>query len=506
MADYVDESKAIVNSENLIDMECIVLFTKISKVVNALVDGVSDLPAILIGIVVAYLTILISVAIAIFGETKEFEHLDRNVILDHIVKAKALLFYLGLAFFPIMFWNSSLPFTRVFELLAWSIAIGLITNILIRSYRWMKGNKYSLRLDYLSNLRNKQDMEEAWRSVWETEYINSQNEQEFFKIFQSTIERTLDCDLKTVGKLLGDFNLFIHNRSDEFLLQRNEVLNNALDWHFRTWVKEHEYIEKEEKIEEWSMYGQLFRIIESIIENVETRALSGRTSFSFFKALHAHSNKRKKEFATNQYYVEALLKNFYRTFFDNIHNSPDRHNIWNHYFPDEWKITKSNLENNESNLSRVSLNSYLDWASPRIWEPTEEKDFTLDDVSKYLFPEVAPIIWARLLIFIFSPYDEDQLRQVVERPWNFGFLGRFKVYSSVQKDGIQLEYAAEESSTFDLAIYIFTDIFSKNNLKKYIQLLEQFSYENESVEEKKRITLITIFSKMYEFSERIGLV
>ncbi len=60
----------------------------LSKVIEAGVGGESDLPAILLGIVVAYLTILISVAIAIFSEKKEFEALDRNVILDHIIKAK----------------------------------------------------------------------------------------------------------------------------------------------------------------------------------------------------------------------------------------------------------------------------------------------------------------------------------------------------------------------------------------------------------------------------------
>ena len=78
-----------------------------AKVIKAGISGESDLPSILLGIVVAYLTILISVAIAIFSEEREFEALDRNVILDHIIKAKSLLFYLGLTFLPLLFWNIS---------------------------------------------------------------------------------------------------------------------------------------------------------------------------------------------------------------------------------------------------------------------------------------------------------------------------------------------------------------------------------------------------------------
>jgi len=164
------------------------------KVVKAVVDGESDLPAILLGIVVAYLTILISVAIAIFSEKKEFDALDRNVILDHILKAKSLLLYLGLTFFPLLFWNGSLPTTRLVEIFFWIIGVVFITKILINSYYWMKGNKFRLRFGYLRKLRNRQDMEEAWRSVWQTENINYQNEQEFFRIFQSTVNRLLEND------------------------------------------------------------------------------------------------------------------------------------------------------------------------------------------------------------------------------------------------------------------------------------------------------------------------
>lgn len=158
------------------------------------VDGKSDLPAVLLGVVVAYLTIIVSVAIAIFSEKREFEALDRNVILDHIMKAKRLLLYLGFTFIPLLFWNSSSAWFRLLEIGIWLIGIAFITKILSGCYNWMKGNKFSLRFDYLRELRNKQDMEEAWRSVWQTENINFSNEQEFFVIFNSTIDRLLEND------------------------------------------------------------------------------------------------------------------------------------------------------------------------------------------------------------------------------------------------------------------------------------------------------------------------
>lgn len=162
-----------------------------SKTINTNIGGESDLPAILMGIVVAYLTILISVAIAIFSEKKAFEVLDRNVILDHIIKSKYLLACLILTLFPLLFWNFSYPWIRLLEIIFWLFGVIYITKILINSYHWMKGNKFQLRFSYLRELGNRQDMEEAWRSVWQTENINSQNEQEFFNIFHSTLDRLL---------------------------------------------------------------------------------------------------------------------------------------------------------------------------------------------------------------------------------------------------------------------------------------------------------------------------
>jgi hypothetical protein len=482
-------------------IDLINFFGELSKVVDAEVDCVNDLPAILVGIVVAYLTILVSVAIAIFSEKKEFEQLDRNVILDHIVKAKGLIFYLGLTFFPLLFWNASLSYVKLLEILIWAIGLGFITNVLFRSYHWMKGNKFPLRLSYLRDLRNHQDLEEAWRSVWETENINYQNEHEFFKAFKLAVDRSLqgaNVNLVTAGKLLGDFSMFLHNRSDSFLL-RNEVLCYALILNYNAWVKESRYLEKEDKQEEWALYSELSRITNSIIGTIEAKALSGRCAFSFFKEMQSHINEHKAQIESSQYYAEALLRPFYQIFLDQIYTSPDRHNIWNHYFPSELKVTKSNLENVAVLVSNISLNSYIDWASTRIWDSTENKDFALDDVSKNLFPEVDPIIWARLLIFVFSPYGENRLRSVVERPWSFGFFGRTKVYGSIQKDLIRASYTTEASNTYELAFYIFNDIFSKPNLENYIELLEHLVYQEETVEERKRRALITIFTNMLEF-------
>lgn len=156
-------------------------------------DGITDLPSIFLVIGLAFLTILIPVAIAIFRhDQNEFEILDKNVILDHIIKAKFLLIYLALIFLPFLLWNDSGFWLRLIEMIFWVIGVIFMTRILFNSYRWMKGDKFSLRFEYLRNLKDNKDLEASWRSVWQTENINAQNEQEFFEIFASTLNRILN--------------------------------------------------------------------------------------------------------------------------------------------------------------------------------------------------------------------------------------------------------------------------------------------------------------------------
>jgi hypothetical protein len=59
-------------------MDAIVDLKEGASFLNAFVGGDSDLPAILLGIVGAHLTILISVAVAIFSEKKDYEVLDNS--------------------------------------------------------------------------------------------------------------------------------------------------------------------------------------------------------------------------------------------------------------------------------------------------------------------------------------------------------------------------------------------------------------------------------------------
>ena len=150
-----------------------------------------DLPVLAQNVGLAGLTILIPVAIAIFTGDKDFRELDNHVILDHVIQAKRLLVYSALIFLPIFFWHDSPIFLRLVELVAWGIGVYFLVDILMRSYRWLKGNKFPMRFDFLDAMKDKKDMEESWNSVWSSEKVNSENENDFFKIFAERIDKLL---------------------------------------------------------------------------------------------------------------------------------------------------------------------------------------------------------------------------------------------------------------------------------------------------------------------------
>lgn len=170
-----------------------------------ILERVDNLPNILRGTGMALLTILIPLAIAILvdvyqkrkDEKIEFKNLDLHVILDGIFKIKQLLLYVAFIFLPTIFWEISSGTFRLVEIILSVIGIWLLAGILLDVYYWIKGDVFKFRFSYLENLRKQEDLESVWRSVWQTENINTENERKFFVVFASTINQLLKKDEKS---------------------------------------------------------------------------------------------------------------------------------------------------------------------------------------------------------------------------------------------------------------------------------------------------------------------
>lgn len=490
----------------------------------------NNLSNIIQGIGIALLTILIPLAIAILTDVYqkrrdgkiEFANLDLHVILDNVFKIKLLILSVFLIFLPMLFWEILSGLVKLTGIILTFVGIFIITRIITNVYCWIKGNSLEYRFSYLKKLKNYNDFEIVWSSVWQVKNINIQNERKFLQIFSSAIDRLLNLtekseNLKTISKLLNDFYNFINNRSTAAL--NEDIFPKIIDWHFNFWRKEYELLGKKSKLDKWSNYREISRILNDIFSNIEERSLKEGMAYSFFEHFKKHVKDCKKVLVKDankkdyyRRYINSLFTTFHRVFFENIEKSPEKHDIWEFCFPEEWKITKNNLENKENIISKILLKKYVQWAQIRIIQAKEDLDWDLDNISRNLFPEVGPILWAMILIFIFSPYGDNRMKSVIERPWTFGLMGRFRIYSGdievskeesnkKNEEEIQLAEEAETKNTFELACLLFKEKFSKDSLEKYIKSLKELDpeYKKDPDKEKKRLRLLDAFSEMLNF-------
>jgi len=485
--------------------------------INYWLENPNIFPDLLWAIGMALLTILIPLAIAILGDilqkrkNKEldFVELDLHVILDNVLQFKELLILMALIFVPSFMWRNTLG--KVIILIYWLIGIFGVVEIIIHIYKWVKGNEYEFRFSYLKDLRNIEDLKSVWPSIWKVQKMDDQSEKQFFDVFSTAVERLFKKDkgfLPLAMKLLNNFYSYINNRSIVLLAVSDDCLK-IMQWHFNMWQRKNEY--KDQKIRERTNAYIILRKLTSIVQSIEERALREEESWSFFENLKRHMEiygKKERTIKNGrvEYYAEYLLKVVYFIFFkvmENIEDFSKRYDIWE-CFPNKWKVTKNNYQSCLE--SRISLDYFLKWAQARIQYAEKDRNDFLDETIENLFPEVDPITWSRILLFIYHPYTSNsEIRSVIEKKWHFGHISRIYSGMGVRDGDIQKELEgkieSDIKSTYELAFFLFEKIFTKENLEKYVEELKklELTYNKDSMEEKHRVSLLNIFIGMLNY-------
>lgn len=474
------------------------LIENLSK--RKLIIDADSLTGLMQNVGLALVTILVPFAIAIIvdilqqkrRQNSEFADLDLHVVLYHLFEFGRLLMCLGLLFIPPLFWDVTFRGVRVIILLTWAFGAYSMLVILKNLYRWIRGNVNAFRFSYLEALHKEEDLEIVWRSVWKAENLNIQNETKYFNIFSSRIDLLLK-DRKTLAVihiLLNDFTNFLKNRSLSFLVHPKGPLHIILQWHFKIKLEVKKQLENERDLDIWPDYESIAQILDGTIKSILETSLMGRESFLCFKTFEEHVK------GTNDiFYLNHFFDQIYSVIFEKIHETTQRMNIWDVYFPKSWKITKANWQDKENFAAKITMHEFARWAQSRIMSPKSDYDSKLEDVSRELFPEVDPIDWAAIIIFVVSPYDpHNREKSIIEKRWIFGLIGRFHV--GFELDDTQSIAIEERRNTIELAILIFREEFSKANVERFLTELTNLKYDTESAEESHRLRLLRIFEHM----------
>lgn len=216
--------------------------------------------------------------------------------------------------------------------------------------------------------------------------------------------------------ILNDFSVCFDKRSILFALN-DEIFLKILEWNLNMWKLKWQSFQK--KSDDRTYWFELSTNLNMIIRQYGKRAMNEEDFFTTFflenfqKHLEAHKRESVLVNKRTRYYVEDMLWIFYQLLFD-FEEKADygkTDDLWRR-FPNDWKITKANLTNNENLFSKTSLDEFIKWTRQRLLHRLDF-DSPLNDLSINLFPEVEPTTWAQILIFALLPYDpENRIRSI----------------------------------------------------------------------------------------------
>jgi hypothetical protein len=316
------------------------------------------------------------------------------------------------------------------------------------------------------------------------------------KFFSKLAFLTTQEESLALFKLLTAFTRNFEKRNLAIYLSK-DITKKILELHFSVW-KKGEILIKSDRTETWSYFNQSENVLSSIIENLLGKALDTRQSFLFFYPYIEFVTSK----TTTVKYLEDLFGTFYRTLFNKINSSYAEYDVWQHYFPKEWKITKNNYEDKQNVFVRLTINEYMHWAIERM-DNSEKYDIALDGVTRELFPETEPGDWA-IILMIFFAQTEERIGFVLNRSWNFGAVGRIHMYSNSASEAAldqDLDQqrgaftAAEDKATVELALLFFPNLFTEENLKTFIKRAEETEVTDD-VKKGRKIRLINLLKKL----------
>ena len=147
-----------------------------------------------------------------------------------------------------------------------------------------------------------------------------------------------------------------------------------------------------------------------------------------------------------------------KIFFEYIPRSPESSIIWSDCFPEEWKLTYQNLVKKPNPVAANLLSHFLNWSQNRFFRD-KGIDTELDDVATHLFPEVDPIIWARILEFRFAPWTGDEhLRYIISKVSTFGFGKSYSVQNYIDDATTIKHMHTEDEKMMEATIKLTTGL------------------------------------------------
>ncbi|MFT7645164.1 MAG: hypothetical protein ACI9BF_000837 [Candidatus Paceibacteria bacterium] len=387
------------------------MFTFISTVMMQSITGAA-LGLVSIGVVTA----LVPLAIAALNSQDARQVFIRKVILNSVINKKRAVTSFVLLFLPLILWTEdSLIINTVISAL-WFIGLCFVYPIFSSQVRWFSGDTKLFIKKYFSRIDNPNNRVADWSYYWSTEEGRFDNDfvEVFFENVSEWNKSTNMQKLEMLNQLIFSVAPAIDKVSTISFSGNDGFLAKLLELRLEIWESEqhNRYVAGDTIGSAHQNFGK--ERLDELITNILLRSLKEHHSFGFFHVFEKHLEKVvpldieqsiRTEDGRELKYVDSLLYRFYGTLFDNIQDSREERDIWEHYFPKILKIKTDNLTQDRSAINIITLDSYFNYAQKRISEQKERSyDWHLDKVMRGILPNVHPTIWGVFTELHSSPH------------------------------------------------------------------------------------------------------
>lgn len=446
---------------------------------------------------IAILTILISVAIFIIQDKRRLDW-DDLVILDKVVEARRLSISLFCIFIPVLFWENDVVLgwrhVSIFILFLGGVAYSL--KILLNSYKWIrtieledfpaKGSYRSrLRFECLREIKDFEEKKKIWALTWGREIKDLFEKLALLHMFLEELQQLQQKDLKGFHDLLRIFLNHLDKRKVADWWEFDALFPKLLDWYHIMSGERYKSKDPMPK-EDFGLILSTQLVLDDLIKQCVVEAVKGKCAYPLFENLNKHLAPFSEKIAKAkdqqiEKYLENLFSTFCPVFFENIGLSPESDYVWQGgVFPNNWKITTSGLK--DSFMARLWWSEFCRWGRERIFNvKNSDYDEPLEMISRELFPETDPILWADVLRFLFTPWVNDQrIKSVLNTKSNFGFIGRISVSDTEWTPEVDLsKETVKDKLLFDntvaLTFLLGGANFNAENLKKYLDEISNYA-------------------------------
>jgi len=441
-------------------------------------------PSLFQSVIIGFLMILIFVGEQIFSEVKtqkgrgEFSKMVifyeiLNIVYIPVFATFALIFF---AFFKddLNSHSVNLDF-KILTLLFLFIFVFIFLRPIFKFQQFFRGKRHKLEISFLKHLsfskilkfRNKTKSEKmirAWNSFWSEK--SEFNERDFTKIFISHIDNAIKYkELELAIQLSQTYVSNIEKRGRSSV--GYEILPKIFEWNEALWDEQQLWLKcyhTEKRIQSlflqkhlptfsaWAL--KMYKKINSRRDNfwnwhyfrndffqaiIKTLLKDEHCPYQLFESFRKHiedydkklgkdkiSDENKKYFNC----IKGFFASFCPTFFSKINDAPLNYEIWEHYFPPEWKISMANIKNR---MPAIILHEFLQWSRERIFKNDKEADFdkSLIEVINGIFPNIDSSFFTAFLML----FSSGEIKYALEKEPNFYILGTSMSWTGSVEEG-----------------------------------------------------------------------